>query len=712
MTSPIINAAPMNLPQGTQDLSAQPLTPIAEAIPTHLPKTYIFAKKGPKTPMLVTGDSRINTYGADTFDLRQKWANHATVLSNVVNAAGNQQMIQRLLPADIGPQSNITFWLDVLETALPVWKRNTDGSYMLDTAGDKIQETVGTSPAVPVTTPGFKVKWVTTTSALPADDENFGQYPIAAGDQTDVGLGTQSQRYPIIQFKASDLGEDGNNRGMRLWAPTLTSNQTPLNKTVMDGIGAYPFFVQMISRTNPTVTPRVFETILGDQNVQVTWKPNAINPTTDQTMNITDVLLDSYRNLKNVTFPITYGLFSDMFVYQDHVETLLQQFYDAEFTYQTTTGGNSDVGTDFFGEPDEQWLFNLISGVNSSGVPYSTYQFATGSNAVTLNQFQNVYAGGGSDGTMDLTSFDTLVSEAMLDYADENSDMQNLAINVESIMYDSGYGLQAKYSLLNFIAVRKDTFVVLGTHTAGQPPLDNAAEESTAIALRARAEFFPESDYFGTPVMRALIMGRSGQMLNSQYTGFLPLTLEVANKAATYMGAGDGKWKTGKNFAGAPGSIVTTMTNVNITYTPGTVRNRNWAAGLNWVQAYDRRQNFIPAFKTVYNDDTSVLNSFLTAMAICELNKVCDRAWRQFSGVDNLTPAQLIERVNKFVIANTQGRFDGRFIIRPRTELTSQDANRGYSWTTTVDIYAPNMVTVMTTIIRAFRIADFNSQSA
>ena len=99
------------------------------------------------------------------------------------------------------------------------------------------------------------------------------------------------------------------------------------------------------------------------------------------------------------------------------------------------------------------------------------------------------------------------------------------------------------------------------------------------------------------------------------------------------MGAGHGRWKTGYNFDGAPGSVVDNMFGVNVTWVPASVRNRNWDVGLNFVLNYDRRSLFFPALKTVYTDDTSVLNSYFTAMAICYLNKVAHSAWREFSGV-------------------------------------------------------------------------------
>ena len=234
-------------------------------------------------------------------------------------------------------------------------------------------------------------------------------------------------------------------------------------------------------------------------------------------------------------------------------------------------------------------------------------------------------------------------------------------------------------------------------------------ENSLAVSLRTYAQMYPESEYFGTGVCRALIMGRDGKLRSSNWDNRVPVTMEVASKAAAYMGASNGIWKNGFHFDGAPGSILTEIYDVNVTYTPPAARNRDWDAGLNWVQSYDRSSLFIPALKTVYGNDTSVLTGWLTVMAIVEINKVCMRAWRHFSGVQNLTNAQLADRVNRFIADRLRGRFDGRFVMEPQTVFTAADLARGYSWTTYVKIYAPNMKTVMTTYVEAYRREDLET---
>lgn len=695
----IVNAAPMVIDLGTQDLSTRQVPAVPESVPQHLPKFFLYTQKGPTTPQLVSGQSRINTYGQASFNYPGPYANHATVYSNLVDAQANQQMIQRLIPADAGPNANMLLSLDVLPTQVPLYQRNTDGSIALDANGAPIP--TGTN------VPGFKVKWVlssqTTVSGL---QSNFGAETILPGDQVDTSVtpNVQSQRYPIFEFMASSQGAWGNLAGIRMWAPTANNNIS-FPSTMMATNRTYPIMFAMVQAPDNLTAPSVVPTILTDQSVMTVFKPSTTDPSTGAQLYVGDVLIQSYEDLTDPAYPPVFGNFSSMAIYQANIDNLLQQFYQAELAQVSQW---SDITTN----ADDMYLMNLATFVSSQNVPYASIIPVTATNAVSMSQYTNIMASGGSDGTMNLANFNTLVQNAMAAYLDPTNPVQDIARNVESIIYDSGFNITTKEALCNFIAVRHDTFVVLSTYDVSNPQLTMAQEMSTAISLRTRLQMFPESDYFGTPVMRGMIVGFSGTLLNSTYTTPLPLTAEVAIKSAIYMGAANGAWKSGSNFDGAPGSILQYMVNPTISWLPGTVRNKAWSVGLNWVQSFDRRSIFFPALKTVYDNDTSVLNSYFTAMAICQLNKVAHAAWRQFSGVSSLTNIQLATKTNEYISNAVLGKFDNRFVIQPAAFFTDMDVARGYSWTVPIKIYANNMKTVMTTYTQAYRMSDLAATTA
>lgn len=702
MSATIINAAPMVLLRGTRDRSTRAPVRVQEAIPQHLPKVYIYAKKGPRTPQLVVGDSLTGTYGEDSFDLRKKWANHATVMLTKINAEGNSCMVQRIIPDDAGPEANMLLSLDVLPTLIPQYQREIDGSFKVDTQGQRVPVSGGTTVA------GFKVKWVVTTHTgleTISDPGYFGKATIGPGDQTDAVTVAQSQRYPVLQFKTSSVGAGGNDSGIRLYAPTANS-VNGFNREVMSTAKTYPYRLSVIRRPDPISTARIVESEFGEQFINFGLKAAVIDPVADREFFLGKQFPSSYENIKDIRFPAVFGDFGSVAIYENNIDALLTMFYNAE-------KANSYVENDFSvtGTVDiEKHLFNFIGGTSSNGAPYNTFEFVTGgTGTVRLSEFSNIFARSGSDGTMNNVAFANSVTAEVMQYADPNSQLQDTAQHVESIIYDSGFPLATKKAMASFMAVRKDTFVVVGTHTAGQAPLTASEENSLAISLRTHYQLYPESDLFGTPAMRFMIMGRSGTLRNSQYTEETSSTIEVAIKSARYMGAGDGRWKTGFNFDGAPGSILENLSDINVSFTPSAVRNKDWDAGLNWIQRYDRTSFFFPALKTGYSDDSSVLNSYFTAMAICQINKVAESVWRDLSGVSGLSNGQIVDRANRLVTERCLNRFDGRYTIVPDAYFTDADIARGYSYTMPIKIYAAGLKTVMTAVIEAFRIEDLGT---
>ena len=150
---------------------------------------------------------------------------------------------------------------------------------------------------------------------------------------------------------------------------------------------------------------------------------------------------------------------------------------------------------------------------------------------------------------------------------------------------------------------------------------------------------------------------------------------------------------------------VTMFYDVNLTYMNNNTADNNWDAGIVWVQNYDRTRLFYPAYQTVYADDTSVLNSFITMAACVTLERICQQAWRDLSG-KSLTNEQLITESNKLIERRADGIFDNRFEIIPNTFLTEADNQRGYSWSCEVTIKAGTMRTVGTFTVIAERMDD------
>lgn len=688
MATQIYSGVPRSYPTGIKD-SSRGSTPVERlAVPTHLPKIYLFAETGGLEPELCVGGTRLRLFGDNTFDERSPYATHTTVLSNVVNAQANQAMIQRVLPPDHGPKATVRHYIDVLQTQIPVYERMPDGTYKLDDDHQKIPtgETIN----------GLLAKHV--VRQITGDD--FGIASLIPGTMTDDV--NQSIMYPIEDNEVPHYGAGGNNYGLRTWAP-VAIGANPLDTRLLTQGKVYPYLRVCLKRADEFTTGRLVDTKSGATQVLFSLKPNSFDRNSDAALYLGDVFLDSYQDLQpDPGIPKLYGPFGRQFVYQDNIDELLETIYALEAPYANEF---SDItGTDV---EDEKYLINLFGAHSSNNVPYMTFQLDyTGEDVVRMSERSVFYARGGYDGTMNEDVLAKLVEQEVAEYNNPNSPLMDMAYHVESIMYDSGFPLSTKYALCNFISIRKDTAVVLATHDVLGRTLTAAEESSLAISLRTRLQLFPESEVWGTPVCRGVIVGRSGRMVGSRYTKRLPLSLELAHKAARYMGASDGRWKSGLSFDHArrrPGSMVEKFRDINVTFTSDRVRNADWANGLIWVQNYDRDQQFFPAWQTVYDDDTSVLNSFFTMMACVELEKVGFRTWQDYSGADSMDNPVLKKNVEQDIVDATKDRFDNRYLIYPEVYFTDADIERGYSWTTKIHIGAHGMKTANSLIIESHR---------
>ena len=703
----IVNGTPMTYLQGIQDKSTRALLIEPEVMPSHLPKVYIYAQKGTPTPQLVVGNARNQMFGDDTFDLRKKFANHQTVLSNLLNGQGNAQMIERIIPTDAGPKSNFLLSLNVLSTKVRQYVRDADGAVVINAVTGR--PTLGTT-----TVDGYKVKWVVTNvaskTATDTDATLFGNQAKIASSQKDdtvAGDDVDSDSYPILEFWASSEGEYFNNSGIRLWAPTAARG---INEKVIEANRVYPYRMAAIRRVNADSSAKVVDTEDGSPYFDFTFKSSQINPNNDAQFSLSDIFLDKYQSTGSATFADKFGDLNGMHIYQANIDKLLGDFYDVEMALINTLADvpKANAMGDFTGATDETHLFNIFSGQSSGEKHYFTFKVDENeTDSSRLSESSNIFAKGGSDGTMSNAAFSLSVRAAVGEYANPDSLLMDTAVHTESILYDTGFDIDTKLAMCKFIAERKDTAVVLSTYEVDSISSDAAGEHSTAVALRTKLMMYPESDYFGTATCRGVIVGRSGVLINSQYTGRLPLTIELAVMAAKFAGAGDGKWKPEVLFDRAPNNEIKLFKDISITFSPAKQRVKDWTVGLNYPMSFTRKTLYFPAIKTVYDNDTSVLTSFFAMMVCCELQKIGERTHRHFSGSVSLTNAQLIERVNKDVLRQSAGRFAGLVQIVPNAYISDGDDARGYSWTLPIEAYFNNMKTVMSLSLQVYRMSDY-----
>lgn len=694
----MVNAAPMVVDQGTNDLSTRVVPQVPLELPQHLPLIYLFAAKGKVGRTYVDFDTTSLTqlYGDDTFDVNKKYYTHQTPFVQAIAGAGNNLVVHRLVAPDAKDVANLALYLDVLPTQVPLHVKGSDGSVVLDENGDPV--VVKDGDGNNVTVAGYSVAWVVDKTVANVGEYQRGALVQRNGIQVDGT--TQSTQYPIFEFAAADQGEDGNKLAIKLY-PALTSDIIPFPTATLTEGKMYPYVFGM-SRISDPLTGKTSPVLnsFGAQSSNFVVKAKGTDPASGAVIDLNKVTKDQYIEL-NAEQATGLGV---AYVYQNNLDTVLELLYNAEKNISDEHRDSLINNTE-----TNYHALNILTFTSSNGSPYQAIRLVDMAGTTRITRNTNLFMSGSSDGTLSETLLDALVAADLENYNSGLHEYNDLVMHPESIIYDSGFGLTTKKVFPKFISRRKDTFVVLSTYAHNAPALTLENQYSVAVALKSMLELYPESATFGTPVMRGLVIGGSGELIDSLYTKRVPLTYELAYKAARYMGAKNGAWKNGFLFDRAPGSVITELKNLDITWVPASTRNTLWSVGLNFALNYQVRTQFFPALQTVYENDTSVLNSFFTAVAISYLNKVEHAAWREFTGVMSLTDAQLEEQVNEFVAGLVKDKFDGLFVIVPDATVTELDALRGYSWTLNVKIYANNSKTVMTTSVSAYRRSDLEA---
>lgn len=743
---------------GTDDQSRRVLPPVVELVPMHAPLCFLLTKRGRVDPVLTGSAAAQAMYGAESFDELSKFANHQTLAVTRFLAEGNPVFIHRLKPAN-AKTAMLRLSVELIPTRIPVYQRDPDGLVLLQ----------GGEPVVQSEINGTRLVWHKRLDMYPAAEREVGKGRVntayrsgsdVSSDSATDYLGCipindtekyhpSSRLYPIVDLPVDNFGEWGNGVGLRLFAPT-TNDVQQADVASIENLKTYLYRLQCVEKLDTLSTPSTVGTVLGDDSITGTFKLNTRDPRTRNLITFQDTFTKAYQDIDNPNQLATYGVFESMVVYENNLADVLTRLTDGynESTYAIMGEGDYDTVARgcgrhslvaFKDNPTNRHLLNIFTGVDYNGVPYFTVDVdnSTLFGGITFKNGAVHYATGGEDGLVtdtngqpdklkNLEIYDNLTREQLLGFGSLDIKYLDFAKYPFSAWWDTGYSQSTKFAASTLIIKRPDVWIAAATQAIadkvvqtvdnGNGPVrteiwsfmpTNTADQELAMAgaLRTAYALTPESEVYGTPACRAIVVGREGRILNS-WAGRYPLTLDLSRKVSRYAGASNGKLKNGFSFNSNPNNIVEDFTDVNITWQPKSAYEQSWAAGMIWVQNYDMRRVFYPATQTVYPDDTSVLNSLPVIMAVCEATKVAFTVWRDLVGNDELTIEQFLERSNRFIIERLSGRFDNRFVFQADTIQTGADKVRGFSWQTKITMYANNMRTVNEFTLVSKRMAD------
>lgn len=749
--STIYTSTPRKYLWGVKDESIRKI-PVEEiAVPSHLPWMPILAERGDGLPHISLPGGAVRTYGSRTFGMNNEYQTHQLPYAMAAMEAGNPVMLQRIIPP-AAQTALLRISAEVIAADIPNYERTEDGDIVYTT-----NEYDELTPSIDGTVAGTRIVYHTTIEpwlpdhALSTDGaKHFGTGTVIAGyrpaettavDGTLLGNATAttgSTLYPVIDFLISSPGGYGNRVGVRFMLPT-SKDVNPLDTASFLSNLAYIWRLGLVEKDKITGFNNPVETALGDLFQDLTIKQGAKTDRTDIDIDLESRFVESYSVDGQGIFPDLVSPFSNVHIYRDNIDTILSTIAVTESTYNATRVGYGSLAI----EDGNEMIINFLGGYDENGIRYfsldTTYSAMFGGVAVTKDS--TFFATGGDDGlpTKANGEFDELAITELFDNAvrmqannfgtSPTIRFQNYAKYPISAIWDSGYSLDTKKALLNILTYRKDVAVVLSTQSLADYETtnvggvitktwkwmsDNTEQEELSIAgmLRTYASLYPESEVYGTAVCRVQIIGNTGRIINSPYTRRLPVSYQYLIKVARFLGSPTGIWNGEFAYDLRENNKVDEMRDVSLTWKMENVANQAWANGLTYVEDFDTRRLFFPGIRTVYNNETSVLNSSITMWAICRIERVCHNAWRELTGNSKWSPSKFLDESDRYIEGALSGVFDDRFEIRAETFYTSADVARGYSWSCRVHIYANNMKTVGSYTVVAHRMEDYAADLA
>lgn len=678
------NGAPRAQFGGMRDDSAE--EPVRQPFqrPIHCAISLIRSSWGPETDQFIAGDFIKKTYGEDIFDRRAATFTHTNLMAEVLNKSANAQLMCRMVPEDAPAPAGLTFWFDSVEDAVPNYERNADESYKLDAQGNKIIST--TTPTVQGM---FYRIFTTPLGEGPAIEEGGAKGPRALGQQVKrageliSASNEASEAIPFFEMRRPHRGLRGNFGGIRL-SPLSTAARVGVRADLVETLQAMMFRVSFVERPTANKSPLVKTTMKGADYIDVSFKSGAYDELMRRTVDIRKTLLQEHNAKSQDGGPDTFGAFNGMHIYEDGLKAIQQKIMEVE-------GGKGTIG--FNGGEDTLDLVNFLTAVSADGIPYYNVVRKGG---LMFADTSTHYAQAGGDGTLTDESFNTSVERFVDEFETSPMKLWDPYRVPVSAFYDSGFPLVTKLKLCRLLALRDDINLYMSTQTFGQPLLSEADEYSVGQVIAQEMLSYPESVLHGTQTCRGMILGNAGvrPALNIDDTVVPMITFHFAEQMANFAGALSGildlDWLPSK----ASRNVVKGFTDTNAQSKNDRVIDDYWERGIVYAQYKDRADIMVPAYQSVYEDDTSVFNNAIAVFLMTDVIKICRETWTELTGQQGLSQAAFILKSNNTISAKVAKRYQGLLRVTPQTYFTDTDTQLGFPWNCKVTCESDPMRTV------------------
>lgn len=680
---------------GTLDKSGGPVQLLEAPLPFVRPLLFMFSPYGKEGPAWMSTADIASSYGEKAFDFNSNYANHGMTMLAAAIKANTYAQVWRLRPKDAKDPSKRGVDIEYIKDNLPVYERDpVTGLYVLDSKGalKPTGETVV----------GYRLAFhvVDIPDASDGSGTTFARRGPGEGTLVSKIEGELPVRLPLYDLDATDFGSEGNNLGWRMWAPTVSSS-IPADADLENEVDAFLYRLQIVRRPSLFEAPRPIADKYDATSVTFSFDEGIVSTQNGGVQYDLDARLPGNWEDDSAEF-YQRSQVKSVHLYRENLVPFLKLVHALEKTHDTVPAGDTGYRH-----------INILGGCTIENVPYHTLQLESAlTGFVSFTENATYYLNGGGDGTMSNEVFNTLVKEIFDDLSAPGVRLDNVARYPFNMFVDTGFDLKTKYSLMNILRKRQDSFLILSTQDITRTPNDNEVEESIASSILTRLQMYPDSIEYSTPPFRGCLVGHCGLLTDSKRPVRACLTVDLAYKFMIYGNQSSGVLNPDKAPDTAENSnyIVKEVKSLNVIDKTWREKRRLWQNSVVYVEDYNHNNRlFYPGIQSFYNDQTSVLNSAIVGLCIAQLARIAWETWREFTGRMKLKDAQLIEKSDEYISNRVAGTMDDRVVIIPHSQITRSDKARGYSWTVPCDVGANGMKTVMSAYAVAYRREDLNA---
>lgn len=731
--------APHSYHLGISDKSKGKIFPAKVEVPQHMPLMLLFAPKGTTEAVPSDANGCVAKYGDEAFDELEPYYNHSTRYVNLFRKLANNMITKRVVPEDAGPKANVRVFADC---------KVAGNIYGRDQYGVKTGDVLVTGSGVSLTYEHKNIFNQTKNGGLYSNCEDKETY-LTRVSITDASTpeevitamseakgmivgdcNPEGNKYPLMDLEAKYQGKGYNNIGYTFGSYAADDSDPALVKATNNMVYK---MIQKEQYPNISTNFVINKTLLGSSGIACVLGEKVINRSTRTLMDAEFIHSNGWTNTdSNNGLELKFSDTTDLYMYRENgIDVILDMIATAEFEYFTAVSANAgangietveqyiehsdlDITADSTLEDfkEQKYRFNIFTMKSTSGVTYASINEGVG-NGVPSDVLHSpitaetvIRLDGGGDGTMNNETFASAVLGYISKYMDKSDDVQDLAVNYESVFYDTGLPVSVKEKLNKFISVRKDTGILVQTAVDGGKPIPMEEEVGLGNSLQTQYSLTPESVEFGTTTARAVVVGYTGIMEdNVTRVGSL---YDLAYKNAKYFGHKSREWVEGQHFTGYPHNVISTLHSIEPKSTNFNSKQLLYGANVVFPDPYDKETMQFKSVQTIYEDETSILNQWPVIMAFMTLTKVANETHRVFAGRDDLNNDQFAAAVVMYVNGVVSGMFDEKYKVLVEVEFTQRDIANGGVWRLVTKLGAHNDKRIQIHRSEAYRYGSLN----